>query len=192
MRRYDPDSHGDIAPLPVEDRDAWLSRRRDWLVRHSLIFRLGRGLKKEIDARTAECEAPAAGGVHDPWYEESGEEGQRKALDAMDRLDELARQHGFGLIVAVYPHPHSVAAGRVDTPHVRFWRAWSERRGRPFLSLFPEFITSGPPDAVISRDFIPCDVHWNAAGHERVADFFLANYPDADALNGATWATPPQ
>ncbi len=65
-----------------------------------------------------------------------------------------------------------------------FWRAWAEERGLPFLNFFPVFIMDEMPEDVIRRNFIRCDNHWNAAGHKRIADFFLARFPHAEALRG--------
>lgn len=165
-------------------------RVRDWLVRNSLIFRFGRTVKKTIQTRRRRARAKRGqvscrAGVHAPmWdvherlYRRIGADGLRRAAGAMDRLYRLTRRHRIRLIIAVYPWPRHIAGRHVETRQVRFWRAWAAKRRVGFLDLFPVFITKDPVNQVIGRNFILCDMHWNANGHKRVADAFLKRFPE--------------
>ena len=57
---------------------------------------------------------------------------------------------------------------------MRFWQDWAAARAVPFLDLFPAFMDETPPLEAYARYFIPCDSHFNAAGHALVAESYLA------------------
>jgi hypothetical protein len=62
---------------------------------------------------------------------------------------------------------------------VRFWREWTRTRCVPFFNLFPAFLSQRAPISVLSDNFIPHDVHWNAKGHRLVAHTLMeAGLPD--------------
>lgn len=165
-------------------------RVRYWLVRNSLIFRFGRTVKKTIQmrrrrARAKRGQVSCIAGVHAPmWdvherpYRRYGADGLRRAAGAMDRLYRLTRRHRIALIIVVYPWPRHIVGRHVETRQVRFWRAWAGKRRVEFLDLFPVFVTNEAANQVIGRNFVQCDIHWNANGHKRVADAFLKRFPE--------------
>jgi len=60
-----------------------------------------------------------------------------------------------------------------DSIQVRYWRRWAEVHQVTFVDLFREFIDGRDPATVIPEYFIEGDVHFNAAGHRRVAEALL-------------------
>jgi hypothetical protein len=57
------------------------------------------------------------------------------------------------------------------------WKKFSAKNNIPFVSLYPYFITPSKKQNYLNRKkyYIPNDSHWNAAGHQLVADT-LYNY----------------
>jgi hypothetical protein len=107
-------------------------------------------------------------------YQEWGREGLEIASANMDRLRAVLEQHGIALTLAVYPWPAQIFEGDLESRQVRFWQDWAAAREVPFLDLFPAFIGETPPLESYARYFIPCDSHFNAAGHALVAEGYLA------------------
>jgi hypothetical protein len=102
-------------------------------------------------------------------FDEYGNEGLLNARAHMDALADLVARHGIGLSVAVYPWPDHVILGDRDSKQASFWRAWAAERHAGFLDYFPLFVGVGDPRETVRRDFIPGDIHWNAAGHRVIA-----------------------
>jgi hypothetical protein len=98
-------------------------------------------------------------------FEEYGREGLAKARVHMDALQVFLASHGIGLTVAVYPWPDHVLLGDRDSKQAVFWRAWAAEKKAGFIDYFPLFVGVGDPNETVRRDFIPGDIHWNAAGH---------------------------
>lgn len=108
-----------------------------------------------------------------------GEPGLVKNRLYLDKLHAFLSARGVPLTVAVYPWPDQILARDLDSRQVAFWRAWAEKLGVGFVNLFPAFIDGRDPEKVILEDFIPYDVHFNAAGHARVAKAFLEQFRPA-------------
>jgi hypothetical protein len=149
-------------------KPAWLAwpRVHGWLRKNTLVtstlydFLLGalsRGPRR------------AAAWTLDPQaFEQYGREGLSRARDNMDRLADLLARHGVRLTVAVYPWPDQILARDADSRQVREWRAWAEQHGAGFIDCFPAFL-EGEPAAIVRDEFIGGDIHWNEAGHARIA-----------------------
>jgi hypothetical protein len=102
-------------------------------------------------------------------FEEYGREGLENARRHMDALADLLASRGIGLTVAVYPWPDHVLLGDRDSRQATFWREWAAGRHAGFLDYFPLFVGAGDPAETVRREFIPGDIHWNAAGHGVIA-----------------------
>jgi hypothetical protein len=102
-------------------------------------------------------------------FDEYGKEGLLNARAHMDALADLVARHGIGLSVAVYPWPDHVTLGDRDSKQAAFWRAWAADKNAGFLDYFPLFVGVGDSRETVRRDFIPGDIHWNAAGHRVIA-----------------------
>jgi len=119
----------------------------------------------------------AAAWTMDPEvFAQYGREGLERASEHLHALRELLRKRGIGLTVVVYPWPDNLLTGDRDSLQSRYWRDWTRERNVDFLDLFPLFFGAGPPSDVVKREFIAGDIHWNEAGHRRVAQAFLANW----------------
>lgn len=114
--------------------------------------------------------------LDDALYQEYGAEGLRIAADHMTELKRLLDAHGIALTVVVYPWPDQIWRRDLDSRQVRAWRDWAAQHDSQFIDLFPAFINGDDPGQVIPKYFITGDVHWNAAGHARVADAFVREF----------------
>jgi lysophospholipase L1-like esterase len=119
--------------------------------------------------------------VDDELYQEYGVEGLRIAADHMTELKSLLDSYGIALTIAVYPWPDQIWRRDLESRQVRAWRDWAGRHDSQFIDLFPTFVDESDPEQTIRRYFIAGDVHWNAAGHARVADAFLREYEQSFA-----------
>jgi len=109
-------------------------------------------------------------------YKKYGEEGLSKMAFYMDRLYALCQKHRIKLTVAVYPWPDQIVNEDLRSIQVLYWKGWSDRTGVEFLDYFPYFVTGENKEEkrrVIEKYFIKGDQHWNAAGHQLIADVFL-------------------
>jgi len=105
-----------------------------------------------------------------------GEKGLARAAHSMELLRDLVRKHAVRLTVVVYPWPNQIAAGDRDSRQVQFWRAWTAANGADFIDLFGDFFAGGDPAASIRNYYIEGDIHFNAAGHQMVAEAMLQRY----------------
>ena len=144
---------------------------RRFLDRHTLA--LAR-LYAAADAFFTRAPRRAALWTVDPRvYEEYGREGLAKARAHMDALQDFLTRHGIGLTVAVYPWPDHVLLGDRDSMQAALWRAWAAEKKAGFIDYFPLFVGVGDPRETVRRDFIPGDIHWNAAGHRIIAGVLI-------------------
>jgi len=116
----------------------------------------------------------AAWTLEDQAYQEYGLEGLGKAKKNMDLLTDFAAAHAIHLTVAVYPWPDQILAGDRNSRQVRFWSAWAGAKGVAFIDCFPSFF-EGSGEEMVRREFIKGDIHWNQAGHRRVAEVVLGS-----------------
>lgn len=117
----------------------------------------------------------AAWTVDEEAFEQYGRAGLAKAQHHMDLLADLTAAHGIRLTVAVYPWPDLILLRDHPSRHAVVWREWTGRRGAGFIDAFPTFM-QGDPEQTVRREFIRGDIHWNDAGHRRVADVVLAYF----------------
>ena len=109
-------------------------------------------------------------------YQEFGSDGLKIAARRMERLYQIARRNNTMLSIGVYPWPDQIWHRDLDSIHVQFWQNWASERGVDFINLFPEFINTSPRETMIKKHFIAHDIHWNAAGHRRVANVLLKRF----------------
>lgn len=180
----------ELGRLWVGDAPAAPETLDDWLVARSVVARAVRtawrsaraaargstvcpGTDRDPLAAVTDVEA-ARWSFDDAAFAERGARGLAQATAAMDRLHALLRRAGRALTVVVYPWPDHVLRGDRGSRQVTAWRDWAAQHDAGFVDLFPTFVGGDDPAVVIGRDYIPCDVHFSAAGHRRVAEAFLA------------------
>jgi hypothetical protein len=115
--------------------------------------------------------------IAEPLMEAWGRRGLELAKADMRALIELCRARGIAVTVCVYPSPVQILMKDEDSLQSRTWREFCAEMGTgvAFVDLFPLFgKAAGKPRGVYNRYFIPGDVHWNAAGHELVAEALRA------------------
>lgn len=119
----------------------------------------------------------AAAWTKDPaMFDQYGREGLALATEHMNALADLLKSKGIGLTVVVYPWPDLLLAEDRASLQARYWRDWCRVKGAHFIDLFPTFFEAGPPAEVVKREFIRGDIHWNEAGHNRVASTCLSDW----------------
>ncbi len=114
--------------------------------------------------------------VDEKAYNSYGEQGVQLAQQRMDMLKTLLDEHQIKLTLVVYPWPDQIFRRDLNSRQVTVWQDWCRTNQVPFIDLFPDFINESDPETTIRRFFITGDVHWNAAGHQRIADGFLQRF----------------
>jgi hypothetical protein len=114
-------------------------------------------------------------------FREFGEQGLARCEKNLDRLLALCQKHDISLTLVVYPWPDQIVRNDLESIQVRYWADWTSRKGIPFINLFPEFIPAVTQSEekireVLDSYFIVGDVHWNEAGHRKIAEGFLRQY----------------
>ncbi len=162
-----------------EDRANWLGGKPrglawfplyQWLRKNTLV--LSTGYEYLLLWSSRGPRRAAAWTLDAQTYQEYGAEGLARALEHMDLLADFAAARAIRLTVAVYPWPDQILASDRDSRQVRFWSRWAAARNVGFINCFPAFFQDSGEDTV-RRDFIKGDIHWNQAGHRRVADVVL-------------------
>jgi len=105
-----------------------------------------------------------------PWFRE----GLERSAEAVLRMKEIATQHGFSLIIVVYPYPKMMAENKLQNEYTEFWKHFCQVNGLPLVNLTPLFTGQDQPvERTYLENFIPGDFHWNATGSARIAEFLL-------------------
>lgn len=162
---------------------------RRFLDRHTLL--LARGYDLADGLLTRGPRRAALWTVDPQAFEEYGREGLERARAHMDALADLLARRGIGLTVAVYPWPDHVLLGDRDSRQSSFWRSWAAGRQAGFLDYFPLFVGTGDAKDTVRREFIPGDIHWNAAGHRVIAGPLVAHLRERAAARRAEAPTAP-
>ena len=101
-----------------------------------------------------------------PWFREGLEQSAR----AVRRIQTLAAEKNFGLLIVVYPYPKMMAEKKLTNEYTGFWASFARENRIPFQDLSPLFAEGGKDTAEVYREnFIPGDFHWNRLGSSRVA-----------------------
>ena len=85
----------------------------------------------------------------------------------------LLRRHGVSLTLGAYPWPDQIIERDRGERHAGMLRRWAEENSVPFIDLYPSFVNDDAAQAVLDRYYIPGDLHFNEAGHERVAQVII-------------------
>ncbi len=160
----DPTPDGDINDFFARDRGPFLlwsllrQRARDYRRRHSLNAQMP-GCRVHDYYSRMHCDVPQ-------W---------EASKDALSRLAELSRQHGFAVLVVIFPLldpgvSTSFAPYRWHETHAQVHAAM-EIHKFPTLDLLPTFSAHRPADLRVSETDA---LHFNALGHE-IAAGALAN-----------------
>ena len=171
-----------------ETRKAFLRNVRALLKRNSATINLISKVRRIIEVMTDDRQRyglgkPESGPIalwtiNEEHYNRYGKRGLEIGTRVMDKLFNLARNHGVRLSVVVYPLPDQIYARDLDSKHVRHWQNWSDRNGVRFINFFPEFIKGSNLGAVIAENFIATDMHLNEDGHSRMATLLDRSFPE--------------
>lgn len=102
-----------------------------------------------------------------------GQTGLSLAIQNMQKLVDLCKQHRITLLIAVYPWPDQIFYRDLDSIQVKAWQQFAFQNSITLIDLFPAFITEQRARDVYAQYFLPRDVHWNARGHQLVAQKVL-------------------
>lgn len=127
-----------------------------------------RSWKKSLDQRRG------AWTVNEKLYNEYAREGLALSAMNMTRLKTLLDKHNIPLTIVIYPWPDQIWHHDLQSRQVSFWQDWSNKHNVELINLFPEFIKDDEDaEATIKKYFIRGDIHWNRAGHQKVANAIL-------------------
>lgn len=102
--------------------------------------------------------------ANNPWTQR----GVLSAVEQMEKLVALCRQHGIRMTIAVYPWPPQVQHRDVDSLQARLWRDFAKMHGLEFIDLFPHLIQDLSYQEFVARYLLRGDFHWNPEGHKLV------------------------
>jgi len=199
---------GFIGPVPSADELAGLTptsttadRVRGFLRRNTfLTYRILSSIKRAVRPPAPllpSCDPPL---TMDHWScrpgwtsserirELYGRTGLRRGSEHMTALAHFLAARGIPLTLVVYPWPQQLQWNDRRSLQLSFWRSWAAGENVRFVELFSDMfvqVDSAGLDRTIDRNFIPGDVHWNAAGHALVASLFLQRYCQASPARAA-------
>jgi hypothetical protein len=107
-----------------------------------------------------------------------GKKGLALEENYMDLLARLCQEHGIRLTIAVYPWRVSIEKNDRHSIQERFWKYFAARRGLGFIDHFPDFFKKEVSQS-LDRYFIPGDAHWQAPGHQIIAEGLLKYWKDS-------------
>ena len=118
--------------------------------------------------------------VDDKYYQEYAVRGKKRMKKYMDKLVQLTNENGIELTVVVYPWPSQIWYEDLNSLHVQIWEEWCNKNNVKFINLFPSFVKVNISDVqkldIISKYFVPYDLHLNQEGNKVIADEFLKQY----------------
>ncbi|NHZ86180.1 MAG: hypothetical protein GWP19_09890 [Planctomycetia bacterium] len=118
--------------------------------------------------------------IDDKYYQEYGVRGKKRMIAYMDKLAKLTSKNNILLTVVVYPWPSQIWYEDLKSIHVQIWQDWCDRNGIDFINLFPAFVKINISEAqkfdIISKYYVPYDLHFNREGNKLIADEFLKRY----------------
>lgn len=118
--------------------------------------------------------------VDNKYYHEYGTRGKPRMIKYMDKLVKLTTEEDIDLTVVVYPWPSQIWYEDLKSIHVQIWQDWCDENGIKFINLFPLFVEVNSNDErkleIISKYYVPYDLHFNKEGNKLVADEFLKQY----------------
>lgn len=115
-------------------------------------------------------------------YERWGHAGLEAAAFYIRQILQLGEEYGFRVTIAIYPWPKEILGNRPNSKNVEFWTEFAATEQIGLINLYPAFMHLPDPAAVVAECFINGDVHWNAVGHRRVADVWLAGRRQLEEL----------
>jgi hypothetical protein len=114
--------------------------------------------------------------VDEKILERWGKEGLDLADVWMDRLYLLCKNNGIKFSIAVYPWPYQIEHNDLASRQVIFWHKFCLERNMAFINYFPAFINDADPKLIMARYFLKGDFHWNAQGHNLIAQKWLESF----------------
>jgi len=184
----------DFVPANIDDDDVWTGRyvktpHIPALTEYSLIHRTllkqqGRDPWKKTtltDPRTGESfvfdnneRERWTRGPKPDWLDA----GEASAKYYVTKLAALCASHDITFEIAIYPWPGEIAANDAHSRYRKLWLTFCAEQHFACYDLHDIFFPADPAarEQMLAQDFIPNDVHWNAAGHQLVAREWLRQY----------------
>ncbi len=118
--------------------------------------------------------------IDDKYYQEYGLVGKQRMINYMDKLIKLTEENNISMAVVVYPWPSQIWYEDLNSIHVQIWQDWCVNNNVRFINLFPFFVEVNISEVqkldIISKYFVPYDLHLNKEGNMLIADEFLKQY----------------
>lgn len=89
---------------------------------------------------------------------------------AVGRILQMGKEHGFSVLLVIYPYPVMMAHSWLDNEHTKFWKEFASKNSVALVDLSSEFVEKrAKPEETYKKYFIPGDFHWNNEGNNLVA-----------------------
>lgn len=108
--------------------------------------------------------------LNETIFNKWGKAGLKAAGENIKKLDALCAGNNISLSLVVYPAPHQIMAGDLNSKQVEYWEAFCLKYDIPFINFFPDFIGREDPEKTYGEYFIQGDTHWNSKGNRLIAD----------------------
>ena len=113
----------------------------------------------------------------DEVYQDWGQKGVAYEVNYIDLLYELCKKNNIKMSIAVYPWPENIKSNDTHSREVSIWQNYVHGKDISFYNFFPTFqATSTSQKYILDNYFIYRDIHWNALGHELIAQDWLKKY----------------
>jgi len=109
--------------------------------------------------------------LYDKEFNSLAMKGIQLGQENISRLNNLCRNHGISLTIAVQPWHSQIKMKQTVDEYVDSWMKFAEKNNIGFINLYPLFINEENPQAVIKKYYIKNDNHWNKEGHNKVAAY---------------------
>jgi len=118
------------------------------------------------------------------WYLDKNlfEKWGKKGLDLesfyMQKLVNLCKKREIHLSISVHPWPIQIKYGDENNLQVNYWKEFCNKNGIGFINHYQVFLDLNKTEDVISKYYLPGDVHWNEQGHWIAADNLIKHLED--------------
>ena len=118
--------------------------------------------------------------IDDKYYQEYGVRGKPRMIKYMDMIEQLTNENDIDLTLVVYPWPSQIWYEDLHSIHVQIWQDWCKQNEIEFINLFSSFVKVNRSEEeklqIISKYYVPYDLHFNRKGNKLIANEFLKLY----------------
>ncbi len=102
----------------------------------------------------------------------------------LNQLHELLSSRNIPMTLVIYPWPDQIQFSNQNITYISFWENWCRTHHVAFMDFISNFSDAGSSwEQVVNRYYILGDVHFNAEGHQKMAQRFLDYWAKNHAVN---------